>query len=113
MVNIYKVMNESPRFLPASALEELALSSRVFMGFYIKLSEEAFRANLRMWKMIPKFHLAQHILEQDTALFNPRFTWVYGDEDLQGIFKKIAKSAHAMNTPYMVPFKWAVLKFDG
>ena len=112
LVSIYKIIGDAPRFLSPASQQELAHASRTFLAFYTKLAAEAFDNNQRLWKLIPKFHMGQHILEDDSAYLNPKHTWVYSDEDLQRIFKAIAQSAHSANTPYVVLFKWAVLKFD-
>ena len=61
--------------------------------------------------MTPKFHLMQHILEHQTWM-NPKYNWVYADEDLQRILKEVATSCHVRNMPHMVLFKWAVHTFD-
>jgi hypothetical protein len=111
LVRVYEVMTVEPKFLSTAAQNELSRLSQAFMGIYTKLSNQAVAQHRRAWKMSPKFHLMQHILEHQTWM-NPRFTWVYADEDLQRILKEVATSCHPLNTPHMVLFKWALNTFD-
>jgi len=111
LVRILDVMEAEPRFLSPAARQQLIRLSRAFMAAWAKLSTEALQKGQRAWKMTPKFHLMQHILEHQSWI-NPRFTWAYADEDLQRILKDVALSCHSNNTPFMVLFKWAVHMFD-
>jgi hypothetical protein len=111
LVRIYDILCEEPRFMSPSAKLELSRLSKAFMGMWARLSAHALANRVRAWKMSPKFHLMQHILEHQSFI-NPRCTWVYGDEDLQRILKEVACSCHPRNTPHMVLFKWAVNTFD-
>ena len=107
---MYDIMYEESRFLSASAKTELAELSVVFMGMYHRLSAEAYGKSIRAWKMRPKFHVTQHILEHQTWI-NPKMAWTYADEDLQRLLKGIARSCHPANLPHMVLHKWVCSKF--
>lgn len=111
LVCILNVMESEPRFLSAAAKQQLVRLSRAFMAAWGKLSSASLANGQRAWKMTPKFHLMQHILEHQSWI-NPRCTWAYADEDLQRIVKDVALSCHSKNTPFMVLFKWAVNTFD-
>jgi hypothetical protein len=111
IVRIYEIFTSEPMFMSPAARSELARLSVAFMGIYSKLATSAMTQHRRAWKMSPKFHLMQHILEHQSWM-NPRFSWAYADEDLQRILKEVATSCHAMNTPHMVLYKWAINTFD-
>lgn len=110
--DIYDIMDGDPQFLRPESKVKLARLSVAFRGVYAKLSASSLASNVRGWKMSPKFHLMQHILEHQTWM-NPRYNWVYADEDLQRILKEVALSCHARTTAHMVLYKWAVHTFDG
>ena len=111
LVKILDIMESEPRFLSVASKDMLVRLSRAFTGAWSRLASAASERGERAWKMSPKFHLMQHILEHQSWI-NPRCTWVYADEDLQGILKGVALSCHSKNTPSMVLFKWAVHTFD-
>jgi len=111
LVRILNIMEEETRFLSLSARHELGRLSKAFMAGWSKLSAASLSEGRRSWKMTPKFHLLQHILEHQCWL-NPRVTWAYADEDLQRVLKEVALSCHPTNTPSMVLFKWAVHTCD-
>ena len=111
LAQILDIMDSEPRFLSAAARDKLVRLSKAFIGVWTKLSINSLARHERGWKMTPKFHLMQHILEHQSWI-NPRYTWVYADEDLQRILKAVALSCHVRNTPHMVLFKWAVHTFD-
>jgi len=111
LVEMYDIMGGEPRFLRPESKARLARLSAAFMGVYAKLSASSLASGVRGWKMSPKFHLMQHIFEDQTFM-NPRYNWVYADEDLQRILKDVALSCHAGNIAHMVLFKWAVHTFD-
>ena len=111
LVRVYDILDAEPRFMSEGAKRELAELSVVFFNMYSNLSAEALGKEVREWKMSPKFHLMQHILEHQTWI-NPRNVWTYADEDLQKIMKAVARSSHAMNVPFTVLLKWMVHLHD-
>eukprot|EP00959_Pyramimonas_sp_CCMP1952_P286758 5996397-Pyramimonas_sp.AAC.1 len=94
-------------FMSDGARAELARLSVAFFNMYSHLSKEALDRERRQWKMIPKFHLMQHLLEH-RAWINARNTWAYADEDLQKLLKAVARRSHATNVPFTVLYKWTV-----
>ena len=111
LARIYDILDAEPRFPSKAARAELATLSKTLLGIYVRLASVAADDNVRAWKMTAKFHLMQHILE-DQCWSNPRLAWTYADEDLQRILKEVALSCHPSTTTYMVLFKWACVVFD-
>ena len=67
---------------------------------YTKLSLEAANENIRAWKIKPKLHMMQELLEyQGEELGNPRGFWEYKDEDFVGIIATLALRRGGPNTP--------------
>ena len=67
---------------------------------YTKLSLEADMENKRAWKIKPKIHMMQELLEyQGEELGNPRGFWEYKDEDFVGIIATLALRRGGPNTP--------------
>jgi len=67
---------------------------------YQKLNNEAaIKNNLNMWRLKPKLHMAQEMLEyQGKELGNPRGFWEYLDEDFVGLIAKLAMRKGGGNT---------------
>ena len=66
---------------------------------YQKLNNEAIKNNSNMWKMKPKLHMVQEMLEyQGKELGNPRGFWEYLDEDFVGMVAKLAMRKGGGNT---------------
>ena len=109
----YIILEKEGRYLSEAAKRELPELAVTFMRAYEKLSLEALRDNVRAWKLLPKFHMFQHICEkQSLELGNPRFYWVYSDEDLQKQMKTIALTLHPRTVQYAILLKWLILIFD-
>ena len=109
----YEVCAMEEPWIPTDVQDELKEGVRGFMACYNALSHEALNADMRNWKMTPKFHLFVHLIEvQLPSWGNPRYFWTYGDEDLQRIMKSVALSCHPLNLEPMVLFKWLCIKFD-
>ena len=110
--SFYRIISDQPRKLSERAKLELATISRVLVGLYINLADEALSHGLRFWKMTGKVHLFQHMCEIQALFCNPTYSWAYVDEDLQRVMKDIALSCHPSNIPWMVLYKWIILTFD-
>ena len=80
-----------------------ALSVQVATGF-VKLNQEALGelklgAKLQRWRVKPKLHMMQELLEyQAFSLGNPRGFWEYLDEDFVGIISTLALKKGGANT---------------
>ena len=99
-------MKTSNMFLSEQARAELRELSVAMMGCYRNLSLEAASKSERKWKMKPKLHETQHVLEDSTI--NPMHVWLYGDEDLQRVIKLIAVQCHPSAVPYMTILRWVI-----
>ena len=75
--------------------------------WYAQLSASRFSDENRLWKVQPKLHLFEHLLEITAILYgNPRYFWCYADEDLVGQMVDIAETCHPATLPFSVLFKW-------
>ena len=80
-----------------------ALSVQVATGF-VKLNQEALGelklgAKLQRWRVKPKLHMMQELLEyQAFSLGNPRGFWEYLDEGFVGIISTLALKKGGANT---------------
>lgn len=110
LVDIYDILRAAPRFPSADQRSQLREKSQLLMQCYRNLSDEAIMAGEMRYKMKPKFHQSQHILEYDTWI-NPTYVWLYGDEDLQRVVKNVAASCHATNVPFMTLYKLSLERF--
>ena len=63
---------------------------------YNALAAEALASNMKLYKLIPKFHALTHYY--DTRL-NPRRATCYQDEDMVGRMKKIYVNTHGSTAP--------------
>jgi hypothetical protein len=91
-----------------------ALSVQVATGF-VKLNQEALGelklgAKLQRWRVKPKLHMMQELLEyQAFSLGNPRGFWEYLDEDFVGIISTLALkkgwSQHPLGLQHQCDFK--------
>ena len=102
----YAIMKTSNMFLSEQARAELRELSVAMMGCYRNLSIEAASKSERKWKMKPKLHETQHVLEDSTI--NPMHVWLYGDEDLQRVIQLIAVQCHPSAVPYMTILRWVI-----
>jgi hypothetical protein len=113
LCRFYEIIMGEGMFLSSAAKQELVLLGPVFFQTYVGLSREAVDSRKKAWKFTPKFHLFLHICEfQAITLMNPRFGWVYSDEDLQKHMGDIASSCSATNVASVAMYKWVILVFD-
>ena len=92
LVSMYSCLSRDD-YSPAA----LAAHCRKFMLLYVELEKHA---PAGLWKMKPKFHMAQELCEFD--LVNPSLTWVYRDEDYGGSLAKTSKHRGGFNTPSVI-----------
>eukprot|EP00959_Pyramimonas_sp_CCMP1952_P455419 9471522-Pyramimonas_sp.AAC.1 len=67
----YNTMKKADRFLTQGQKDHLRHISVTMLGCYRNLSLEALESNTRKWKMVPKHHETQHILEYLACVINP------------------------------------------
>ena len=101
---IYKLM-----FTQYTPTEARKLSMQVAF-WYSKLEQGAKANNIVAWKIQPKLHMMQELLEyQSFELGNPRGYWEYHDEDFVGQVAKIAVRKGGRVQPRPAPrLSWPV-----
>ena len=109
----YGYLVSESQFLGPVAKAELPGLGQQFVGIYTALATEAKREGVKMWKLVPKFHLFLHLCEwQAITHGNPRYFWTYPDEDLAGIMADVAKSCHPTTMATSALFKWLHVAFE-
>ena len=113
LVRFYNLIEAEGMFLSESAKVEMPILGQTLCELYSTLAIEAFERNERVWKITPKLHLTQHLLEwQCLYAGNPRFYWAYADEDLIGQMMECASSCHPRTLCGICMFKWITLTFS-
>jgi hypothetical protein len=113
LVSFYDILESESQFLSESAKATLPKIGQRLAHAYGQLAKRALDAGQRLWKLSPKLHLAEHLLEtQALSSGNPRWYWTYPDEDLVGLMIDIAEGCHANTMPFSVLFKWLHTMFD-
>lgn len=113
LCRFYEVLASQGMFLDEDAKLELPQVGRRLCGLYAQLSRESFQAGSKRWKMTPKVHLMLHLCEdQAPSVGNPKFYWVYADEDLVGQMVEVAEACHASTMAATAMAKWLVLIFE-
>ena len=80
-------------------------------GLYAKLAKLCFDREERRWKLSQKFHLWEHLAEDQVPEWgNPRYWWVYGDEDLVREMISVADSVHPQTLAIscLTKFLWCI-----
>ena len=113
LCEFYDIMNAQGMFLDADAKERLPKLGDRMCKLYALLSREALVARQKAWKMVPKVHLLLHLcIDQAPSVGNPRFFWVYADEDLVGSMIEVAESCHASTMAPTAMVKWSIMAFE-
>ena len=108
----YTLLGKEGRFFSASALASVQRLGNSVPILYAHLAAEAFHSGTKAWKLVPKFHLYQHLCLYRAAFHgNPRFNWTYADEDMVGAMVEVAQICHPSTMAPIVMFKWLVLQF--
>ena len=113
LVAFYEIMDSESQFLSKAAKVNLPKIGQKLAETFGRLAKIAVDAGNRLWKLSPKLHLFEHLLEhQAINSGNPRWYWTYADEDLVGLMIDIAEGCHANTMPFSVLFKWLHSTFD-
>ena len=113
LVRIYEIFESSSQFLTDTLKEELFELGGELGIAYMRLYTEAYRAGRKLWKMTPKIHLTQELLQyQCQILGNPSYFWCYADEDLVGAMIEVASSCHVLTLGFTCLTKWMVTAFE-
>ena len=108
----YSLMDTQAMFLDDEAKGRLPVLGRQMCGIFASLSSSSLESGRKAWKMTPKVHLMLHLCEWQSQIMNPRFFWVYSDEDLVGKMVEVAESCHASTTAGTALAKWLVFAFE-
>ena len=113
LVRFYAILDAEGMFLTDSANAELADVGNKLCMLYSQLSVYAFQRRAKLWKSNPKLHLFQHLCEWQVAEsgMNPKYFWVYADEDLVGHMIEVAQTCHPSTMAVTALFKWVTLAF--
>ena len=99
-------------FLTEASKRDLPEVGRNLCMLYSQLSAEAAESGLTFWKFSPQHHLFLHLCEwQSIESGNPKFYWVYADEDMVGHMIEVAHSCHPSTMPVVALFKWMQFAF--
>ena len=112
LCEFYEILNSESMFLSESARKRIPTVGQQLAYAFMKLSSLAEDANQKLWRMVPKLHLWEHLTEWQ-ALYhgNPRYFWTYGDEDLVGFMVEIAETCHPRTMAISTVMKWLHLHF--
>ena len=86
--SFYDAFDVSEYLLPAERVATLQRSTDEFLQYYRWLHVHS---GTHRWQELPKFHGMQHI-SLHACYQNPRWGWVYLDEDWMGLIKDICQS---------------------
>ena len=112
LVRFYDILDSAGRYLTTEEKLEIQHIGKILVSIYSQLSEEALARNVRLWKMVPKFHMMVHLCEiYAPQIGNPKYYWCYEEEDMHKNIKEIALSCHPSTVAFMVSYKWVILSF--
>lgn len=111
LLRFYGILKQD-RVIDAGGKLELPRLGRDLCCLYAHLHAEAVELGQRAWKLVPKFHLFQHLCQiQAVSLGNPRFYWTYPDEDMVGQMAEVARTCHPTTMPSVALYKYLVVVF--
>ena len=94
LLRYYDVIRVSGRTFTAAQLSELRFAGETMLVSYAALAIESVEHEINAWRIVPKFHLFQHLVETADVNGNPRFVSCYSDEDLVGKLAVFARHSH-------------------
>ena len=113
LVRFYDLLSSEGQFLSPAAKAEVPGLGRRLCEVYCLLARQALNDRVRKWKIMPKLHLFLHLAEwQAVELGNPKFYWVYADEDLVGQMIEVSRSCHPTTVAATAMYKWLLLAFS-
>ena len=109
----YGLLDSQGMFLDSGAKQRLPILGKQICGLYAQLAQLSFQDGKKGWKVTPKVHLMLHLCEwQAPSVGNPRFFWVYSDEDFVGSMIEVAQSCHSSTMAPTAMVKWLAMAFD-
>ena len=114
MVRYYDILKTAPDYLDPNHIAEMRTIGRSVGRAYELLAAIYKERNVRMFKMMPKVHLFQHLTEYMIGYWrtNPRTFWTYQDEDLVGAVLSAAHATHPKTMCLILLYKWLLQNFD-
>jgi hypothetical protein len=106
-------MDEYEMFLSDDEAARLYHAGRTFLYTYHMLAVKAFRNNVNMWLIVPKFHYLAHlVMDLPKDLVNPRFYHCFGDEDFVGKIAAIGHRVHRARNADRTIDRYLIALFD-
>ena len=113
LVDFYGILESEKQLLTEAAKTALPRIGQRLTVLYSQLSSEAARDGAMLWSMSPKHHLFLHLCEHQAIHYgNPKFYYVYADEDLVGHMIEVAHSCHPRTVPAVCLYKWLLFMLD-
>ena len=113
LCRFYQILDTESQFLDEATKAELPTLGRKLTHVYTSLAAAALAEGAKRWKMSPKIHVFDHLCcWQAIELGNPKFYWVYADEDLVGQMIEVSQSCHPLTVAATALFKWVLLAFS-
>ena len=114
LCEFYSLLDTQGMFLDDAAKDRFPKLGFRLCGLFAQQAAEAYAAGRKQWKMSPKVHLLLHLLEWQAPStgINPRFFWVYADEDMVGLMVEVAQSCHPTTMPATAMTKWLQFAFE-
>ena len=112
LCRFHEIIFRESVYLSDAAKEELPQLGQTFAHMYTTLAGIYFDKGQRLFKITPKLHLMEHLLESQCLVWgNPRLYWCYSDEDLVGLLTGLASSVHPSTLAASLLFKWLHYQF--
>ena len=113
MFRFYDILDTCGDDLPPQVIIELREIGHTVARSYEVLCAMFHQAGEKMFKMVPKLHLFEHLVEDQVAYWgNPRTWWTYSDEDLVGLVIDMARGTHPSTMAHVMLYKWLLIQFD-
>ena len=109
----YLLIDAESQFLSPGARTRLPELGMMIGSLYTQLANIGFGMEAKIWKMMPKIHLVDHLCYDQAPVFgNPRYFWTYGDEDLIGQLIDMSDQLHPASLAASMLTKWVLCVFD-
>ena len=114
LINFYNIIHAEGMFMSEAARRDLPEIGTRLCSLYGQLSAEASSTERKLWTFPPPTHnLFSHLCEWHALeAGNPRFYWVYADEDLVGKMIEVAHSCHPRTMAAIAMYKWLLFAFE-
>ena len=113
LVQFNDLIMANSQFSTADTQASLPQFGRSFASIYVKFAGLCFDIQVKLYKLSPKLHLFEPLVEDQMPAFgNCRFWWTYPDEDLIGQLIDVAEGVHPFTLAVSVMSKWVLCVFD-